>query len=300
MFTTRRTLTTLAAALTLLGTACGSSTTAPAVEPTQPAETATAPAATPAAETPEATPGEPAVRPADTTPATTPAPAPSPNRAAVIGDCNGADLPEHAIFYFVEASGLNVRATPSPDAAKVGVYADADMVALAGATLEHCARTAGGSVWWQVEHPTAGLGWVNAAYLVEELSDGVFEDSGSHVPLDQIDPPVDEEADVHVDCAWLASTGLCVEVTRGFHGEVASVIYPDDVPIAAAQLDCVYGTSLDACEILTAIGFGPGVNYGLGNSLAQAPTEDLLDECETLPGAAGLLACAELNARANG
>ncbi len=300
MFTTRRSLTTLAAALTLLGTACGSSTTAPtAADAPTPTTLTTADA--PTTDTPAATPGEPAVRPADTTPAPNPAPAPapSPNRAAVIGDCNGADLPEHAIFYFVEASGLNVRATPSPDAAKIGVYADADMVALAGATLEHCARTAGGSVWWQVDHPTAGFGWVNAAYLVEELSDGVFPDSGSHVPLDHIDPPV-EEPDVHIDCAFVPSIGQCVEVTRGPAGEVDQVLFPEVVPVDWAQLDCVYGGDADACQVLTKIGFGADSNYGLGNSLTQTPTEFLLADCDTLSGAAGHLACAELTARANG
>lgn len=294
----RRSIVTLAAALTVLGAACGPSgeaTDTLAVAPATPA----ADAATTESATDPATPAPaaPSVQPADTTPAA--APAPAPDRTAVIGACNVADLPEHAILYFLDASGLNVRATPSPDGTKIGVYAADDLVMPAGATFDECARTAGGSVWWQVDHPTAGIGWVNAAFLVEETYDGVFEDSGSHVPLDQIDPPV-EEPDVHIDCAYVPSIGQCVEVTRGPAGEVDQVLFPELVPVDWAQLDCVYGGDSDACQVLTKIGFGADSNHGLGNSLSQTPTEFLLADCDTLSGAAGHLACAELDARANG
>jgi len=46
-------------------------------------------------------------------------------------------------------------------------------------------------------------------------------------------------------------------------------------------VDCVYGSNPhDACAELEAAGFAASTNYGLGNSLTQAPIDALRSDCD--------------------
>lgn len=64
----------------------------------------------------------------------------------------------------------------------------------------------------------------------------------------------------------------------------------DDFDVVTAQISCVYEGFDGACDILEAFGYPASDNFGLGNSLSQAPDEFLIDDCD----AGDRLACAEL------
>lgn len=66
-----------------------------------------------------------------------------------------------------------------------------------------------------------------------------------------------------------------------------------DAEIQDLQASCVYGADSQACNQLAAAGFPADTNYGLGNSLSQAPDAGLVDDC----GTGSQLACLELESR---
>jgi hypothetical protein len=69
---------------------------------------------------------------------------------------------------------------------------------------------------------------------------------------------------------------------------------PDDPVYVDLLLDCVYGENeAGSCERLESAGLAADDTFGLGNSLSQAPSGVLREEC--LGGAA--LSCGELNGR---
>ena len=63
----------------------------------------------------------------------------------------------------------------------------------------------------------------------------------------------------------------------------------DSFDLERAQLACVYDGDADACDLLTTFGYPAEDNYGLGNSLSQAPDDVLAGDC----GTGDALACAE-------
>lgn len=63
----------------------------------------------------------------------------------------------------------------------------------------------------------------------------------------------------------------------------------DSFDLEQAQISCVYEGIADACDLLTTFGYPAEGNYGLGNSLTQAPDAVLDADCQ----AGDALACAE-------
>lgn len=68
----------------------------------------------------------------------------------------------------------------------------------------------------------------------------------------------------------------------------------DSFDLELAQISCVYENITDACDLLTTFGYPAEDNYGLGNSLSQAPDAVLDADCR----AGDALACAEQASRA--
>ena len=101
------------------------------------------------------------------------------------------------------------------------------------------------------------------------------ETEGNAAPEDPpADPPAEPPADSPAGPSWTAS--------------LSDPVYVDLIA------DCVYGSNeAGSCEELAAGGMGPGDNYGLGNSLAQAPAWSLRQDCIATLG----IECAELNRR---
>jgi hypothetical protein len=63
--------------------------------------------------------------------------------------------------------------------------------------------------------------------------------------------------------------------------------------VAGLQADCVYRAAVAACDRLESEGLGADTNYGLGNSLTQAPDDLLGEDCAAYLA----LACLELESR---
>jgi hypothetical protein len=84
-------------------------------------------------------------------------------------------------------------------------------------------------------------------------------------------------------------------VPPGDEGPPPSAPVPvfSDEEVVTFQIDCIYGGSQAACDQLTAAGYSPDDNYGLGNSYSQASDQSLAEACQ----AQDLLACAELASR---
>ncbi len=143
-----------------------------------------------------------------------------------------------------------------------------------------------GAVWWAIVDYEGDLAWVNSAFAFPFIEG---HGGGPGAP--------DTEKDASFDCSFLQSLpDTCITVI--YRGDGSAVLEdPVSVPVEWAQLDCVYGGQADACFVLELAGYGDR-NYGLGNSLTQAPTEFLRDDCANLTGTGpGALACAELATR---
>ena len=67
----------------------------------------------------------------------------------------------------------------------------------------------------------------------------------------------------------------------------------DSFDLEQAQISCVYDGMADACDLLTTFGYPADGNYGLGNSLSQAPDAAIEADCQ----AGDRLACAEQASR---
>ena len=63
----------------------------------------------------------------------------------------------------------------------------------------------------------------------------------------------------------------------------------DSFDLEQAQISCVYEDIADLCDLLTTFGYPADGNYGLGNSLSQAPDAAIEADCQ----AGEALACAE-------
>jgi hypothetical protein len=95
-----------------------------------------------------------------------------------------------------------------------------------------------------------------------------------------------------------ASPGLATSTTVAVTVPVESTVVtttavpeglPEDI-LSQLQLDCVYGGSAAACDSLVLAGYPSTGNYGLGNSLTQAPDAALVEKCN----GGWRLMCAEL------
>ncbi len=82
-------------------------------------------------------------------------------------------------------------------------------------------------------------------------------------------------------------------VNTAFLAPVGGDDEQDSFDLEQAQISCVYEGVADACDLLTTFGYPAADNYGLGNSLSQAPDAVLDADCR----AGDALACAEQAAR---
>jgi hypothetical protein len=78
-------------------------------------------------------------------------------------------------------------------------------------------------------------------------------------------------------------------VNTAYLAPVAGEDDQDSFDLEQAQISCVYEGIGDACDLLTTFGYPADGNYGLGNSLSQAPDAAIEADCQ----AGDALACAE-------
>jgi len=78
-------------------------------------------------------------------------------------------------------------------------------------------------------------------------------------------------------------------VNTAYLAPVAGEDDEDSFDLEQAQISCVYENIADACDLLTTFGYPADGNYGLGNSLSQAPDATIEGDCQ----AGDALACAE-------
>jgi hypothetical protein len=78
-------------------------------------------------------------------------------------------------------------------------------------------------------------------------------------------------------------------VNTAYLAPVAGEDDQDSFDLEQAQISCVYEGIADACDLLTTFGYPADENYGLGNSLSQAPDAAIEADCQ----AGDALACAE-------
>lgn len=193
--------------------------------------------------------------------------------------------------------GLVVRDRPSAGAAALIVLVEGtEVLVLPQVDTTGCVRLDSGAVWWAVWITDTESGWANSRYLDDDrgLDDepGLEDDS-------MADGIGEAEQDVHGDCVLFTSApDECVGVYIG-SGGITALMEPDAVVVEFAQVDCVYLRATDACRVLELLGWGAEDDHGLGNSMSQAPIDEIAADCEALGPSdpIGALACAELATR---
>jgi hypothetical protein len=85
-------------------------------------------------------------------------------------------------------------------------------------------------------------------------------------------------------------------VNTAFLAPVGGDDEQDSFDLEQAQIACVYEGIGDACDLLTTFGYPADQNYGLGNSISQAPEAVIDADCR----AGDALACAEQASRGGG
>lgn len=215
--------------------------------------------------------------------------APAPKPIPVAQDCLIEEFPPSTDVFAI--SDLNVRRGAGTHNSAIGHLVENEIAEFAFyADNDGCVYLEGSGVWWAVWLDSQQtIGWSHSNYLAPYFPDYV------EVPADEVD-------DVHFDCVFL-SDGSCITVTRNDDGTIGGVFDPVDADQTVfAQIDCVYYGDGDACDLLTQIGLGDN-NFGLGNSLTQIPTEDLINTCShDIPANNPhlLIECEELFAREGG